>query len=110
MPDPNQSDLQARSSAPTIEAGRDEASASISNALAQRGLAAPASILLDAHRPFLPIFRLAGIFLSPLASPLLGRWRLRRLLATAADPATYDQLAARLATRDAAPPTGEPEA
>ncbi len=93
-----------------MEAGRDEASAAISNALAQRGLAAPASILLDAHRPFLPILRLAGIFLSPLASPLLGRWRLDRLLATAADPTAYDRLSERLRTRDVSPPTSEQEA
>ncbi len=101
MPDPKQSDLQARSSAPTVDAGRDEALESISNDLAQRGLAAPASILLDAHRPFLPILRLAGIFLSPFASPLVGRWRLDRLAAMAADPTAYDRLTARLAMCDA---------
>lgn len=93
-----------------MDAGRDEATAAISAELAQRGLAAPASILLDAHRPFLPILRLAGIFLSPFASPLIGRWRLERLLATTADPAAYDRLASRLATPGDKPATDEPEA
>lgn len=101
MPDPKQSDLQARSSASTIDAQRDDALESISNDLAQRGLGVPGSILLDAHRPFLPILRLAGIFLSPFASPLVGRWRLDRLAAMAADPTAYDRLTARLAGRGA---------
>ncbi|MDH4334319.1 MAG: hypothetical protein OEW24_03510 [Chloroflexota bacterium] len=101
MPDPNQPDLQARSSASTMDARRDDALESISTDLARRGLGAPASILLDAHRPLLPILRLAGIFLTPLASPLVGRWRLDRLAAMAADPTAYDRLTARLATRGA---------
>ena len=85
--------------------GRDEALASIFHDLAQRGLAAPAAILLDAHRPLLPILRLAGIFLAPFAGPLLGSWRLGRLIAAAADPAAYDRLTKRLATHRTAPST-----
>lgn len=96
-----------------MDPGRDEALASISRDLAQRGLAAPAAILLDAHRPLLPILRLAGIFLAPFAGPLLGRWRLDRLVAAGADPAAYDRLAGRLATHrtasSAAPSSGPGE-
>jgi len=84
---------------------RDEALASITHDLAQRGLAAPAAILLDAHRPLLPLLRLAGIFLAPFAGPLLGSWRLGRLIAAAADPAAYDRLTKRLATHRTAPST-----
>src|SRR3989304_1624150 len=86
MPDPKQSDPQARSSAPTMDPERDEALASITHDLAQRGLAAPAAILLDAHRPLLPILRLAG------------RGPPDRLGAAGADPSAYDRLTGRLAT------------
>jgi hypothetical protein len=49
------------------------APASIAEALRRRGLAAPARLLLDAHRPLRPLLAETGVFLSPVLRPLLGR-------------------------------------
>jgi len=65
--------------------------------LERRGLAAPAAILIDAHRPLLPLLRQGAIFLGPLMGPLLGAGRFAGLRRTLDDPAAYDRLAARLA-------------
>lgn len=48
-------------------------SGSLARALRQRGLAAPARLLLEAHRPLRPLLAEAGAFLSPILQPLLGR-------------------------------------
>ena len=69
----------------------------LADELERRGIGAPAAILLDAHRPLLPLLGQGAIFLAPLLRPLLGRQShgdLRRVLD---DPTTYDRLVARLA-------------
>ncbi len=63
----------------------------------RRGIGLPAAILLDAHRPLLPLIRQGAIFLSPLLNALLGRRRTGALQQTLDDPAAYDRFAARLA-------------
>lgn len=68
-----------------------------------RGLGGAAGILLDAHRPLLPLLRQGAIFLSPLVGPLLGSRRHAILRRALADPATYERLATRLAE---GPPEG----
>ena len=75
-----------------------EASESLADEIERRGLGAPAALLLDAHRPLLPLLRQGGIFLSPLLDPLLGRRRFAALRSTLADPAAYDRVARRLAS------------
>lgn len=80
----------------------------LSRELDRRGLAAPAAILLDAHRPLLPLLRQAVIFLGPLAAPVIGqRWfgALRRALD---DPDAYERLSSRLAPRRAGDGAGDP--
>lgn len=85
MPDPTQSQL------PTEEI--DEIAAQLS----RRGLAAPAAILLDAHRPLLPVLGQAALFLAPFAGPLLGRRGISGLQAVSGgDPDAYDHLVERL--------------
>jgi hypothetical protein len=69
----------------------------LADELERRGVGGPAAILLDAHRPLLPLLRQGAIFLDPLLSPLLGPRRLASLREALDDPATYDRLAARLA-------------
>ena len=69
----------------------------LADELELHGIGAPAAILLDAHRPLLPLLGQGAIFLAPLLRPLLGRRSrgdLRRILE---DPETYDRLVARLA-------------
>jgi hypothetical protein len=74
--------------------------------LERRGVAAPARLLLDAHRPLRPLLAQAGIFLGPLAGPLLGR-RFAELQGTLEDDAAYDRLVARLGeTGEDADPEG----
>jgi hypothetical protein len=63
----------------------------ISRELRKRGLAAPALLLLEAHRPLRPLLGLAATALLPLARPLLGS-RLEDLQHTLDDEATYDRL------------------
>ncbi len=62
----------------------------------RRGIGLPAAILLDAHRPLLPLIRQGAIFLGPLLGAVLGRRRIGGLLQTLDDPAAYDRFAARL--------------
>ena len=64
--------------------------------LERRGLAGPAAILLDAHRPLLPLLRQGAIFLGPFVAFLLGPRPLAGLRRTLDDPAAYDGLVARL--------------
>ena len=69
----------------------------LADGLERRGVAAPAAILLDAHRPLLPLIRQGAIFLGPLLGALLGPRRNGILRRAIDDPATYERLAARLA-------------
>ncbi|MDP9467936.1 MAG: hypothetical protein M3P32_04250 [Chloroflexota bacterium] len=69
----------------------------LADQLERRGVGGPAAILLDAHRPFLPLIRQGAIFLGPLLGPLLGPRRYGMLRQAIDDPATYERLAARLA-------------
>lgn len=82
----------------------DERSEALAAALRRRGLAAPAHLLLEAHRPLRPLLANAALFLSPIARPLLGR-RLDGLQAALDDEAGYERLIAELER-----PEGEPDA
>jgi hypothetical protein len=68
--------------------------------LDRRGLAAPAAIVLDAHRAFLPLLRQGAIFFGPLLAPVIGPRRFATLRRVLEDPASYERLAARLAGDD----------
>lgn len=63
----------------------------ISRELRNRGLAVPALILLEAHRPLRPLLGLAATAVLPLARPLLGR-RLEGIQRTLDDEAAYEGL------------------
>jgi hypothetical protein len=65
--------------------------------LERRGLAAPAALLLDAHRPLLPLLRQASIFLGPFLAPIAGARLLRGVRSALDEPELYDRLADRLA-------------
>ena len=67
----------------------------IARELRARGLAAPALLLLDAHRPLRPLLGLAAAFLLPVVRPVLGRatGHIDDLLA---DEQEYDALVERL--------------
>jgi len=65
--------------------------------LERRGLGGPAAILLDAHRPLLPLIRQGSLLLGPLLSSLLGPRRYGILRQALDDPETYERLAASLA-------------
>ena len=66
-------------------------SESIAEALRRRGLAAPARLVLDAHRPLRPLIAETGVFLSPILRPLFGR-RYRALQELLERDSSYDQL------------------
>jgi hypothetical protein len=76
----------------------------LADELERRGVAAPAAILMEAHRPLLPLLRQGLIFLGPLLNPLLGARRFGGLRQTLDDPAAYDHIAARLAGERQDPP------
>lgn len=65
--------------------------------LERRGMGAPAALLMDAHRPLLPLLRHGTTFLGPLLGPLLGARRFGLVRRALEDPAVYDRIAARLA-------------
>jgi hypothetical protein len=65
--------------------------------LERRGIGAPAAILMDAHRPLVPLLRQGAIFLGPLLSPLLGARRFGIMQRALEDPAVYDRITGRLA-------------
>jgi hypothetical protein len=69
----------------------------LADELERRGIGGPAAILLDAHRPFLPLIRQGAIFLGPLLGTLLGPRRHGILRRAVDDPATYERLTSRLA-------------
>lgn len=79
------------------QGARSELADELADELERRGIGAPAAILLDAHRPLLPLLRQGAIFLGPLLAPLLGPRRHRLLSQAVHDPATYERLSARLA-------------
>lgn len=84
----------------SVASGRltsDDPADALADELERRGLGGPAAILLDAHRPLLPLIQQGAIFLSPLLHSLLGTRRFGLLRRTFEDPATYDRVAARLA-------------
>jgi hypothetical protein len=82
----------------------DERSEALAAELRRRGLAAPAHLLLEAHRPLRPLLASAALFLSPVARPLLGD-RMEGLQAALDDDAGYERLIAELER-----PEGEPGA
>lgn len=84
---------------------KSEPADALADELERRGIGGPAAILLDAHRPLLPLIRQGAIFLGPLLAPLLGPRRHGILREAIHDPATYERLAARLA---AGPPDDRP--
>lgn len=106
MPDPTQLHASPRSSSAATPR-RDGDPDDVAEALERRGLAAPAAILMDAHRPLLPVLRQAALFLAPFAGPLLGRQRLDRLRAATTDVDAYDRLATRLSGRAGPPPADD---
>jgi hypothetical protein len=63
----------------------------VAAALGERGLAAPARLLLQAHRPLRPLLAEVGAFLSPALRPLFGI-RYRAIQAVLDDEAGYDAL------------------
>lgn len=63
----------------------------ISEALRRRGLATPARLLLDAHRPLRPLLAETSVFLAPVLRPLLGR-RYGAIQDLLERDSTYDQL------------------
>jgi hypothetical protein len=83
----------------SVASGRltSEPADQLADELERRGVGAPAAILLNAHRPFLPLIRQGAIFLGPLLTPIIGRRRFGVMRDALDDPATYERLAARLA-------------
>ncbi|HEX2221034.1 MAG TPA: hypothetical protein VHK06_00750, partial [Candidatus Limnocylindria bacterium] len=47
-----------------------EPAARLAAAIERRGLAAPAALILDAHRPLVPLLGAAAAFVRPLLGPL----------------------------------------
>jgi hypothetical protein len=68
----------------------------LADELGRRGLRAPAALLLDAHRPLLPLLRQVGIFSGPLIGPLIGVRRMAGLQRLLDEPRAYDELISRL--------------
>jgi hypothetical protein len=68
----------------------------LADELEDRGLAAPAALLLDAHRPLLPLLRQASIFLGPFLAPIAGARLVRGVRSALDEPELYDRLADRL--------------
>jgi hypothetical protein len=63
----------------------------IAATIGRRGLAAPALILLEAHRPIRPLLSMGATFLMPIARPLFGR-AATIVARTLDDEAAYDRL------------------
>ena len=63
--------------------------------LHSRGLAAPARLLLDAHRPLRPLLAQTAVVLGPILGSLLGG-RAATLQKTLDEPEAYDRLVDRL--------------
>jgi hypothetical protein len=69
----------------------DERSGALAAELRRRGLATPAHLLLEAHRPLRPLLANAALFLSPIVRPLLGS-RYTSVQELLDDDAEYDRL------------------
>lgn len=69
----------------------EQAPHSLAAELDARGLAAPAELLLDAHRLLRPLLADLATFVAPLAGPLLGE-RIRRIRPALDDEAACDAL------------------
>jgi hypothetical protein len=69
----------------------DERSEALAAELRRRGLATPAHLLLEAHRPLRPLLANAALFLSPIVRPLLGR-RYTSVQELLDDDGGYDRL------------------
>lgn len=72
-----------------------DATEPIARELVGRGLAEPALILLEAHRPLRPLVGLAATFLLPVVRPLLGA-AADDLRSSVDDDRSYDRLVERL--------------
>lgn len=72
-----------------------EPTETIARELRTRGLAAPALLLLDAHRPLRPLLGLAAAYLLPVVRPVLGA-RAQRIGELLDDDGSYDDLIERL--------------
>jgi len=68
----------------------------LADELQRRGLSAPAALLIEAHRPLLPLVRQGAIFAAPLLGPLLGSGRLASLMWHLDRPEVLDRLLDRL--------------
>jgi hypothetical protein len=73
----------------------DDGSEALAAELRRRGLAAPAHLLLEAHRPLRPLLANLAVFLSPMARPLLGRGT-DAIQSMFDDDSGYDRLVRRL--------------
>jgi hypothetical protein len=78
---------------------RVDGSADLAAEIRRRGLATPARLLLEAHRPLQPLLGDLATFLSPMLSPLLGG-RATGLRAALGDEAGIDSLMELLADED----------
>jgi hypothetical protein len=67
--------------------------------LRRRGLAAPARLLLEAHRPLRPLLGDVATFLTPVLRPIFGRQALE-LGEALGDDAGLDELLEQLAKTD----------
>jgi hypothetical protein len=78
---------------------RVDGSADLAAELRRRGLAAPARLLLEAHRPLQPLLGDLATFFSPMLRPLLGG-HAARLGAALGDDGGIDRLMEQLADQD----------
>jgi hypothetical protein len=78
---------------------RVDGSADLAAEIRRRGLATPARLLIDAHRPLRPLLGDLATFLSPMLRPLLGA-RATGLGAALDDEAGIDRLMEQLADED----------
>jgi len=78
---------------------RADGSADLAAEIRRRGLAAPARLLLEAHRPLQPLLGDLVTFMSPILRPLLGG-RATQLEATLVEDAGIDRLLEELAEED----------
>ncbi len=73
----------------------DDLSEPIARELERRGLAAPALLMLQAHRPLRPLLSIGATFLLPIARPLLG-FTADAAARTLDDDLAFDRLLHRL--------------
>jgi hypothetical protein len=74
---------------------REDVSEPIARELERRGLAVPALLMLQAHRPLRPLLSIGAAFLLPIARPLLGP-SAAAAARTLDDEDAYDRLLRRL--------------